>query len=385
VKNDTSYLVHAITQFEKTLENDNECASAYAQLARIYYYLDFEMDTRFSISGDEKTFSKQINKYADKALFYDNESDLSLLSKALYYRNEDEFEMAITYLEKALEYNPNSIAVIQLLNGIYYYDLRDLEKSIEFALLSMKFNVLLDNNFSVENLETSYSILGTIFRSLGFFEEALFYVNKSLEINPNSAQANITRTEILVDLDNNYQRSKEIYLDLIQRGIISLEIKRLLAVSCYKMRDWESALKYYQELFKDLDHQNMDYNGYASGRLAVIYSKLGDAENSVEHINKYLDYIETIKNQQHIGYKEIIGAYSINNESEKALEQLKKLSRLKTNYATIRNFKDDPIFDNIREHPEFNKLVSEIETKFWKNHERIKKSLEERGLLNLNL
>ena len=124
---------------------------------------------------------------------------------------------------------------------------------------------------------------------------------------------------------------------------------------------------------------------YESGRLAVIFSKLGDTEKSEEHIEKYLNFAKTIRIQEYAGCREIIGAYSINNESEKALEQLKKLSRLKTNYATIRNFKDDPIFDNIREHPEFNKLVSKIETNFWKNHERIKKSLEERGLLNLNL
>ena len=51
------------------------------------------------------------------------------------------------------------------------------------------------------------------------------------------------------------------------------------------------------------------------------------------------------------------------------------------NHLIIRGFKNGPLFENIRNLPEFKKILSEIETKFWANHERIKASLEEKGLL----
>ena len=50
-------------------------------------------------------------------------------------------------------------------------------------------------------------------------------------------------------------------------------------------------------------------------------------------------------------------------------------------YFRIRLFKDDPIFDNIRNLPEFKILLNEIETKFWENHEQTKANLESKGLL----
>jgi hypothetical protein len=41
----------------------------------------------------------------------------------------------------------------------------------------------------------------------------------------------------------------------------------------------------------------------------------------------------------------------------------------------------DPLMDTVRDLPEFKKILSELESKFWKNHEQIKESLENKGLL----
>ena len=44
-------------------------------------------------------------------------------------------------------------------------------------------------------------------------------------------------------------------------------------------------------------------------------------------------------------------------------------------------FKNDPLIELIKEQPEFRQILEEIETKFWKNHQQIKTSLVEKGLL----
>ena len=41
----------------------------------------------------------------------------------------------------------------------------------------------------------------------------------------------------------------------------------------------------------------------------------------------------------------------------------------------------DPLFDNIREMPEFKKILSDLEIKFWNRHDKIEASLKEKALI----
>jgi hypothetical protein len=43
--------------------------------------------------------------------------------------------------------------------------------------------------------------------------------------------------------------------------------------------------------------------------------------------------------------------------------------------------KADPLFNRIRNDPEFQQIVKEIESKYQTEHERVRKWLEEQGLL----
>ena len=43
--------------------------------------------------------------------------------------------------------------------------------------------------------------------------------------------------------------------------------------------------------------------------------------------------------------------------------------------------KDDPLFNSIRNEPEFQRIVSDVEAKYQAEHERVRKWLEENGML----
>jgi hypothetical protein len=43
--------------------------------------------------------------------------------------------------------------------------------------------------------------------------------------------------------------------------------------------------------------------------------------------------------------------------------------------------KTDPLFDSIRNEPEFQQIVRDVETRYQAEHERVKKWLEEQGML----
>ena len=74
--------------------------------------------------------------------------------------------------------------------------------------------------------------------------------------------------------------------------------------------------------------------------------------------------------------------HSLKGEKELALQEMREFA-LQENFAfwTIRFFKDDPLYDNIRNLPEFKEILAEIESKFWEDHKRIKSNLRKKGLL----
>jgi tetratricopeptide (TPR) repeat protein len=119
-------LEKAISLFEKAIEEDDQFALAYANVAISYYFLD--------VNQKEKQYTEQINNFADKALLYDSRSAESLIAKALYYMQIEEYNLALPHLEKALEYNPNSLAVVQMLADLYARVIPNTAKYLEYAL-----------------------------------------------------------------------------------------------------------------------------------------------------------------------------------------------------------------------------------------------------------
>ena len=67
---------------------------------------------------------------------------------------------------------------------------------------------------------------------------------------------------------------------------------------------------------------------------------------------------------------------------EKAIEQLKLFSEQEHyHYWTVILIPVDPLFDNLKDLPEFKSIINDLETNFWKWHEQIKSSLEEKELI----
>lgn len=364
----------AIPLLEKALEYDDEYALAYAELAITYYMMNS--------SGSENNYSHEICKYADLAMSYDNQHDICLISKAYDYINKMEYEMAIPYLERALKYNPNSIEAIRQLRDIYEWPhFPDREKFLEYALKAIRMDIPSIDYDKTTNLSDDYYRLGIAFRASGFFEEAILFLNRSIEINPdNNIQQTLTKCEVILDMEGNYQQAKDILLECVQKYSADQWVHGYLGRTYYLLRDYANALEHYQKAAEIRSNQNLPDYGPRIGRLAVIYLNKGETKKSGEYINLYFEFAESQDgNARHF---HLCGAYSLKRDKKNAIEQMEKYSRLKDyNYFQIRLFKDDPIFDYIRNMPQYDQLLSEIETKFWKKYEQTRSNLEEKRLL----
>ncbi len=363
-------LEESIPYFESAIEQDNEFALAYAQLAICYFFLDF--------NRAEKKYSVQINENADKALLFDPQLPQSLMAKALYYYHNGEYLQALPHLEKALKYNPNSAWVINMLADFYTNIVPDSEKYLEYALKGIQLDIGANDSMAISYV---YMHLSNAFIQTGFISEAEKYINKSLEFNPKNLFAEYIKAYILFAKDRDLQQTKGLLIEALQKDTSRDDIITEIVKICYYMRDYASAYNYFKKLKENQEALNLDImNRGEYAKYGLILSKMGLKKESERY---FLDYKNYAENDQSI-YKHLSLAvyYAYQGDREKSMEHLRLFSEEDHYYYWILIFlKIDPLIDNIKDLPEFRKIMNDIETKFWNWHEGIKSSLEKEGLI----
>ena len=74
--------------------------------------------------------------------------------------------------------------------------------------------------------------------------------------------------------------------------------------------------------------------------------------------------------------------YAFLGDKDKAYENLRLVNqRQRMPLWMIANIKNDPLFDTIRDEPEFQQIVRDVEAKYQAEHERVGKWLEENDML----
>ena len=359
----------AIPYFKKAIKHDNEFARAYAAIAIAYYLLDENQA--------EKKYSDSINYYADKALFFDTQLAQSLIAKALFYMSNEEYKLAVSYLEKALEYNPNSDLVFIFLVDLYVHHLPDTEKYLEYALKGIKIDIAAYDSITASFI---YLHISNAFIQSGFINEALKYINKSLEYYPQNLYSEYVKAYILFARNRNLVQLKELLIEALHKDSTRLDIMQEVGKVYYYLRDYENAYRSYKKFIEIREAYNLDIYRSENDKIGVVLSEMGLIEESKKIFKEFKNYAENDKSI----YKHLNLAvyYSYMGETEKAIENMKLFSKQNNyHYWTILFLEMDPLVDNIKDLPEFKKTFSDIKTKFWTYHKQIKASLEEKELL----
>jgi TolB-like protein/AraC-like DNA-binding protein/Tfp pilus assembly protein PilF len=362
-------LEKAIGLFEKAIEQDPEFALAYANIAISYYLLE--------MSQSEKQFTEKINSYADKALLYDSKSAESLIAKAFYYVQVEEYQLALPHLEKALEYNPNSSLAVQMLADFYFRLSPNSKKYLEYALKGVQLNLASDS------VTQSYIYLGlsNAFIENGFIDESILYINKSLHHNPENYYAPYLKTLILFAKDNDIQHSTSLLEREWQKDTTRLDILQDVANFYYYQEDYESAYFYFDKFIKAEEKYGLDTYPNEDIKIGMVYEKMGLDEKADNFFRAYADYCET---DQSI-YKSFSTAikYVQEGKNDQAIEQLKVFAKQDNYKYWILVFMEiDPIMSLLKSHPEYDETIQNIKDRFWENQAQLRKSLEEQGLIN---
>lgn len=365
----TPNLRQSLVLFDEAISKDNTFALAYACAGMACYYLD--------MFQAEKIYVDKLGAYADKAVLHDSKLAESLMTKGMYYLSRKEYKEALPYLERALEYNPNSVEVLGLLTDFYYMYLPNTGKYLEYALKGVKLNANSGDSVAISHFHLR---LGNALIQSGFVDQALEHIDKSLEYNPENAFSRYVRAFVLYAKEGDLKHTRELLLTEFQRDTNRYDILQDIGKVSYYLKEYSTAYTYYKRFNYQREAHKIDAFEHENLVIGRVYELAGEAEKAREfyaRYKKYLDADQTI-------YKDIGLAvyYCQMNDSTKALEHMRLFTKEDNIQYWIILFMDKgPELTETEASPEFNKLLLEVERKFWVNHEKLKLKLEEQGLL----
>ncbi|SDS38332.1 helix-turn-helix domain-containing protein [Winogradskyella sediminis] len=362
-------LESAIALFEKAIEQDTEFALAYSQIAITYYYLD--------LNQAEKRYTDIINNNADKALLYDSKSAKSLIAKALYYINVNEYRLAIPHLEKALEYNPNSSSVVQILADLYSRATPDTGKYLQYALKGLQLDI--EANDSI-NKSFMYLALSNAFVQNGFTDEAQKYLKLSLDYNPQNYYAPFLKVFIQYAQHQNIEKATDALVKLWKKDTTRLDIMQEVAKFYYFQEKYDSAYYYYDKFEKIKEINEFNVYPQENLKIGIVYDKMDFHEKVEDFYRAYAEYCE---NDQSIYQPlSLVMKYLHDGNQNRAIEQL-KLFATKNNYQywVLLFLEEDPLLKSLKHHPDYDEVIQKIKDRFWDNHNQLKISLKDKKLI----
>lgn len=360
-------LEKAISLFEKAIEQDPEFALAYANIAISYYLLE--------MSQIEKQYTEKINSFADKALLYDSKSAESLVAKAFYYIQTKEYKLALPHLNKALEYNPNSSLAVQMLAEFYSHMLPNTDKYLEYALKGVQLTVASDS------ITQSYTFLqlSNALVSSGFADEALKYINSSLDYNAENFYAPHLKAFILFAKDGNIERTRNLLIKEWKKDTTRLDILQDIGKLYYIEENYDSAYFYFKKFVETREANSLDIYLQENVKIALVYKEMG-LDNEAEKL--FSDFSEYCEGDQSI-YRSVnlVWKYAYEGKINEAIEQLRIFSETENYLFWFLLIEDEPLIKPLKSHPDFEDIMQKIKDRFWKNQAELKISLDEEGLL----
>jgi TolB-like protein/AraC-like DNA-binding protein len=364
-------LEKGIVQFKKAIQEDGEFANAYAYIAISYYYLD--------LFRQEKQHTEEVKNYADKAMLLDADLGESLIADALYFMQIKDYPKAEQALLEVLEYYPNVAWIHNFLSDIYAYMLPNTKKYLIHALQGIE--VAISDKDSV-SASITYLHLSNALAQTGFLDEAEKYINKSKDYDPQNHYSKYLHEYIKLGQHNDLRKTKSALIEIFKQDTTKIDVISEVAKVCYTLEEYEEAWFYYEKLISIRSALKLEiYHNYDLN-IAFVLEQLGRKQEAKAYYKSYLAFAEK---DQSI-YTELIMAayYAAKGDVEKGINGLKAFSKQDNyQYWFVLFLDKDPILLKLKDHPDFQSTVQKIRTKFWENHEEVKKMLIDEDIVRM--
>ena len=365
--------------YYKALEYDSTFAAAYSGLAMVYRFQHrMDIDSYFA-----ENYLDSAMILADRALSYDDKLAEVYYVRGLYYLENGKSEQAINEFDKALKYNPNYWEVYADKGSLVYsryIDHLDFVKAIENLNKAININ-------KGKELRNLLGNLARVYNDAGFREKFLYYIGEYNELVPPDTNS-FWNSGVYNELSlGNYEKACEIGNKIYSRD--SNNIDNLLNLGEYfgMFGQYKESLKYYKKYISTLKNQGQ-LELLHMHRIGYVFWQNGFKKEAEYYFNEQKRICEeSIKMGRSYSFTfranyDLAGVYAFMGDRDKAYENLRVWARIPVYPAWwVALIKQDPLFDNIRDEPEFQQIVRDVEAKYQAEHERVRKWLEEQGKL----
>jgi AraC-like DNA-binding protein/TolB-like protein len=371
-------------KLKKAILIDSSFTAAYVQLAHIYIE---QIHFQPVIENDLK------NAYLD--------SGLVLAEKAISLYEQIPKERNYTW--------PST------LKSNYFYFKGDLEKSRQFAVKADEYQ----NRPKGEGYYEGKT--WTQYRYDNYYESIKSFINYSDLVNENKIIPLAMYETYYFNLINT--GFPELAVHYLQKNLATTEdtvqYYALLSLGYFHTGNYNNSLKYakkgiemdslfhfvyyimnsdiIQKDYADTFNYAKFFEQYENGiylpefphneKIGFLFQKRNDQKRAAEYFSCSVEYqlnqinSRTLQAAKYTSHFYLASTYSAMGEKEKALKYLNEVNNRSTIPSwMITSMNDWPLFDNIRNEPEFQRLKNEFEKKYQKEHNRIARLLMEKGI-----
>jgi TolB-like protein/Tfp pilus assembly protein PilF len=352
--------------YKKAVEYDSSFAPAYTGLAVIYWSENYYREY-FS-----ENFLDSVLILANKALSYDDQLPDAYYIRGMYYSVHGIYKQALEEFDKTLKYNPNY--------WLAYYGKGLCSDDCVMAINNFKEAASRHHGSGLSEILKNISIQ---LSASGFSELAKSYILEAIKLEPDSS----TYYFWLWMHEFNYKKCFEFYEKEYLIDSTDLTTLEFLLDYYSRIGEFKESLRFCKKWFDRLKLEGRTrINGMQ--RVGYAYWKNELRDSADYYFNKQIEFCnDAIRLGRPYGisgaYYDLAGVYAFMRNKINAYENLKWFNQ-KSGWVIlwiVRYIKNDPLFDSIRNEPEFQNIMKDMDAKYQAEHERVRKWLEDQGML----
>jgi tetratricopeptide (TPR) repeat protein len=315
--------------------------------------------------------------FADIALSFNDQCSEAYNLKGFYYSEMGKSEKAIEEYDKAIKLNPNNWGAYWGKGNLYYAN--DLVNNINCLQKASSL-------YRGQGLPKLLSDIGWAYTCAGFSEKAKYYYKERLRLDDDSStyyyHLGLNEWCFL-----NFNKCIEFEERAYAIDSTNISLVGNLATQYANSGRYKESIKYFKKYLDKAKIQGLfAYN--LMREIGYAYWQNGQKDSAEYYFSEQIKYcnrqneLKRSWGEKFYTYYDLAGVYAFLGEKGKAYENLRIFSQIQRVPSWMPAvIKNDPLFGSIRNEPEFQQIVMDMEAKYQAEHERVRKWMEEKGEL----
>ena len=352
------------------LEYDSTFALPYIALGWKYF-------NKYQFNPDlNREYLDSAKRMVGKALRFDPESaDVHSLNGYLY-NLEGKREEALRSFDRAIGLNPNLVSAYSGKGWLYFGEM-DYISTID------NFQQCILRDRTPENLEDLNDKIGFVLSFVGLSERASQYYDEALKWSGDTATY-LRRQAQNEQYAGNSIRAVELALKSHAKDPKIPYTLAILGENYMFTGRYKESFHYFSNYVEFADSTGWGLPWHKMP-IAFIFRENGYNEKAQDLIKLQIRQSEQSIAAGHPDlvsqYSYLAMAYMLKGDKEKAIEYLKLISLQSNINTTLARFHENPIFNGIKDEPEFLEICDQIQIKYQAEQERVRKWMEAHNVL----